>query len=61
MRAWVGIATFTVATLGALCMAPAGAQDARDYGKRPIRMLVPVPPGGTRISLRASSPARWRR
>ena len=47
MRAWVGIATFTVATLGALCMAPAGAQDARDYGKRPIRMLVPVPPGGS--------------
>ncbi len=47
MRALVGIATFTVATLGVLSMAPAGAQDARDYGKRPIRMLVPVPPGGS--------------
>ncbi len=47
MRAWVGFATFTVATLGTLGMAPAGAQDARDYGKRPIRMLVPVPPGGS--------------
>ena len=47
MRTWFRFATFTVATLGALSMAPAGAQDARDYGKRPIRMLVPVPPGGS--------------
>jgi tripartite-type tricarboxylate transporter receptor subunit TctC len=47
MNAWAGIATLTVAIVGALSMAPAAAQNARDYGKRPIRMLVPVPPGGS--------------
>lgn len=26
---------------------PVHAQSAQDYGKRPIRMLVPVPPGGS--------------
>ena len=40
MNAWAGIATLTVAIVGALSMAPAAAQNARDYGKRPIRMLV---------------------
>ena len=47
MKTWVGFATFTVVALGTLGMVPAGAQDARDYGKRPIRFLVPVPPGGS--------------
>lgn len=47
MKTWAGLATLTAAILGALGMAPASAQDARDYGKRPIRMLVPVPPGGS--------------
>ena len=30
----------------ALPMAPAFAQDARDYPARPIRMILPYPPGG---------------
>lgn len=47
MSAWAGFATLTMATLGALGMAAAGAQDVRDYGKRPIRVLLPVPPGGS--------------
>lgn len=37
----------TLAILGAWGIMPAAAQDVRDYGKRPIRMLVPVPPGGS--------------
>jgi tripartite-type tricarboxylate transporter receptor subunit TctC len=31
----------------AFFMPPAGAQDARDYGSRPIRLILPVPPGGS--------------
>ena len=42
--------TLVAACLAALLLAPCGsalAQDARDYGSRPIRLIVPVPPGGS--------------
>lgn len=47
MSAGIGYTAIALAALAALGITPAGAQDARDYGKRPIRMLVPVPPGGS--------------
>ncbi len=47
MMAGAAFAAFSAATLGALAMVSAAAQDVRDYGKRPIRMMVPVPPGGS--------------
>jgi tripartite-type tricarboxylate transporter receptor subunit TctC len=39
------LAAMVAATM--LTPAIAAAQDARDYGSRPIRLIVPVPPGGS--------------
>jgi hypothetical protein len=48
--------------LAALCTALAAivpAAHAQDYPSRPIRMIVPFPPGAARTSPRACSRRRW--
>lgn len=41
------LSSLAAVAFGALCLGPASAQDGRDYGSRPIRLIVPVSPGGS--------------
>jgi tripartite-type tricarboxylate transporter receptor subunit TctC len=47
MRKAVGIAAVVIAAMSVAQAPVAGAQSAGDYPARPIRMIVPFPPGGS--------------